>query len=114
LLACSDRKIRLPTNSSEFEQDPAWSPKGDKIAFSSNADGNFEICVMSTDGTGITRLTDNPANDHYPCWSPDGNFIAFTSDRDGNQEIYIMRADGSSPRRLTNNTADDFWPSWSK
>ena len=33
----------------------------DKIAFDSNRDGNDEIYVMNADGTGQTRLTNNPA-----------------------------------------------------
>src|SRR5687767_4151276 len=59
-----------------------------KIAFSSFRDGNQEIYVMNPDGSGQTRLTDNPADDGAPAWSPDGTKIAFTSNRDGNYEIY--------------------------
>jgi TolB protein len=90
------------------------SPKGNKIAFSSNADGDYEIYVMNTDGTGVTQLTDNTSSEFYPCWSPDGEYLAFGSNRDGSMEIYIMRADGSSEKRLTDNAADDWWPSWGK
>ncbi len=54
---------------------------------------------MDADGSGHTRLTDNPAQYCCPTWSPDGSRIAFDSDRDGNFEIYIMNADGSDPTR---------------
>ena len=63
---------------------PAWSPDGTKIAFTSNRDGNYEIYTMNADGTGQTSLTNNAAYDFDPAWSPDGTKIAFTSDRDGN------------------------------
>ena len=36
---------------------------------------------MNADGSGQTRLTNNPAADGEPAWSPDGTKIAFTSDR---------------------------------
>jgi hypothetical protein len=84
-----------------------------RIAFASDRDGNFEIYVMNADGSGVTRLTNNPADDRFPSWSPDGKRIAFTSDRDGNREIYVMNADGSGVTRLTNSPAPDGVPSWS-
>jgi hypothetical protein len=89
----------------------AWAQAG-RIAFASNRDGNFEIYVMNADGSGVTRLTNNPAND-WPSWSPDGKRIAFDSNRDGNFEIYVMNADGSGQTNLTNNQAEDWGPSWS-
>jgi dipeptidyl aminopeptidase/acylaminoacyl peptidase len=83
------------------------------LAFASDRDGNSEIYVMNTDGSGQTRLTVDDADDYWPSWSPDGKKITFPSDRDGNSEIYVMNTDGSSPTRLTNDDAYDFYPSWS-
>ena len=85
----------------------------DKIVFSSNRDGNSEIYSMNSDGTGSTRLTNNPAVDAFPAWSPDRSKIAFTSNRNGNFDIYSMNADGSSPVRLTSNAQIDGGPAWS-
>lgn len=44
-------------------------PKID-IAFYTKRDGKFEIYVMNADGSGQTRLTNNPASDAGPNWSP--------------------------------------------
>src|SRR5882672_2828887 len=84
-----------------------------QLAFVSTADGNPEIYVINSNGTGSTRLTLHPAADVKPAWSPDGTKIAFQSDRDGNAEIYVMNADGSNPVRLTNDAAYDAQPAWS-
>ena len=84
-----------------------------RIVFVSDRDGNGEIYVMNADGSGQTRLTNNPATDGDPHWSPDGSKIAFYSDRDGNAEIYVMNADGSGQTRLTNNPTTDATPDWS-
>lgn len=88
-------------------------PRRGRIAFASDRDGNFEIYVISADGGGLTRITDNAADDLSPVWSADGNRLAFVSYRDGNAEIYAINSDGSNLARLTNNPADDLDPAWS-
>ena len=69
---------------------PSYSPDGSRIAFMSNADGNWEIYMINADGTGLIRLTRDPAADSDPSWSPDGKKIIFTSDRNGNAAIYEL------------------------
>jgi Tol biopolymer transport system component len=55
---------------------PAWSPDGERIAFTSDVGpdketwDNEEIFVMNSDGSGLTRLTDDPAYDAFPAWRP--------------------------------------------
>lgn len=93
---------------------PAWSPLGDRIAFSSQRDGNYEIYLMDPDGQNPLRLTTDGAEDAQAAWSPDGLKIAFVSTRDGNGEIYVMdAANGSGQVNLTNDAATDWAPAWS-
>ena len=62
-----------------------------------NPTGDGEIFTAYPDGTNLTQLTFNTANDLDPTYSPDGKRIAFETNRDGNFEIYKMRAaDGAS------------------
>ncbi len=84
-----------------------------RIAFSSGPNGNFEIFIMNQDGSGITQITNDPANDTNPVWSNDGKKIAFVSDRDGTQKIYVMGADGSNQVRLTSGSGIEFGANWS-
>ena len=77
----------------------SWSPDGQRIAFMSDSDGDWEVYTVAVGG-GVTRLTDNTANDGIPAWSPDGSTIAFMTDRDGGWAIYLMAPDGSNPRRV--------------
>lgn len=82
---------------------PRYSPDASKIVFQSIRDGQSEIYVMNSDGTGQTRLTNNSASDTAPAWSPDGTKILFTSLRDGptSPALYVMNADGSGQTRVT-------------
>lgn len=86
------------------------------IVFVSGRDGNSEIYTCKADGSGIRRLTNNPATDEEPAWSPDGTKIVFTSDRTGSVEVYTMNADGTGVQKLTSlNSAlnETLSPAWS-
>ena len=106
------------TENRKNERYPAWSPDGNRIAFSADRKGdlqNFEIYVMDADGGNEQRLTENRIHDRYPSWSPDGKRIAFSSEKDGNWEsleIYVMDADGGNLQELTNNPHADVGPAW--
>ena len=84
-----------------------------RIVFQSERDGDAEIYIVNADGTGLTRLTNNPAFDGMPCFRWDGRRIVFTSDRDGNPEIYSMKANGTDVTRLTDHPSADFSPYYS-
>jgi Tol biopolymer transport system component len=97
---------------------PAWSPDGKRLAFMSaepnarGSDPNYDVFVVSRNGTGLRRLTDWPGEDGWPAWSPDGRSIAFTTThevRSGQFDIWVMRADGSRKRRV----APGSFPVWS-
>jgi TolB protein len=96
----------IPASSGEFtkltnnDQDTAPDGNGDKIAFMSTRDGNWEIYIMNNDGSGVKRLTNNASNDGLPTWSPDGKTIAFVSNQGGPWAVWAMSPDGSHRRKL--------------
>ena len=98
------------TNDPAFDTDPAFSPDGTKLAFSSFRDGPQSVFTMNLDGSGLMRLVSLPSGDREPAYSPDGSRIAFTSFRDGNAEIYSMGANGCGLTRLTSDPAADVEP----
>jgi Tol biopolymer transport system component/N-acetylneuraminic acid mutarotase len=90
------------------------TPYQQKMAFTTNRDGNFEIYLMRADGRLQKNLSNNPGgSDFGQAWSPSGNKIAFQSDRAGNPEIYTMSVNGLDQVNLTNNRALDAAPRWS-
>jgi Tol biopolymer transport system component/tRNA A-37 threonylcarbamoyl transferase component Bud32 len=99
---------------------PSPTPTGGRIAFVSERDGNQEIYIMYADGSGLTNLTNHPANDWTPAWAPDGRHLAFDSNRIyGGYNIYVMnvenvlQGDDSGLARLTHNTPHVAFPAWS-
>lgn len=51
-------------------EDPAFSPDGRQIVFSSNRGGEFQLFVMTADGGNVRRLTLGPGPYGSPAWSP--------------------------------------------
>jgi Tol biopolymer transport system component len=80
------------------------------LAFASEQSGNVDIYAMHADGSELTNLTNDPAQDANPFWSPDGKQIAFESDRSGVSQIYLMDADGSNVVQLTTDEAAHYLP----
>jgi Tol biopolymer transport system component len=63
-----------------------------------------DVFTINPDGTGLRRLTTNPADDRQPDWSPDGGNIAYTISKPNssiNFEVARMTADGKQVRQLT-------------
>jgi TolB protein len=91
-----------------------WSPDGQKIAFSSDRDGNYEIYVMNADGTNPVRLTSDPANDWAGSWSPDASRIAFTRawHNPDSCQIFVMKSDGSNTAQITHDSFCVSNPAW--
>ena len=97
-------KLTLDTTSAS---DPAFAADGSRIAFVSQRDGNAEIYVMNADGTGSTRITNDPQPDGRPSFTPDGQALVFHSSRTaGKQQIWIVNVDGSSLMQLTRDSVN--------
>jgi dipeptidyl aminopeptidase/acylaminoacyl peptidase len=97
--------------------EPAWSPDGRSIAFTSNRteepDDNYntDIWVVSADPSQAPsepiQITRGQGPDGSPSWSPDGRSIAHTSVTDAAAIVYatahlaVSSADGGGTRVLT-------------
>jgi TolB protein len=119
----------LTNNPAAVDDDPDWSPDGEKILFTSHAAGDApvnpvsaEIYITDADGKGKPRrLTNNSEEERAPDWSPDGKRIVYHC-RKGEApagrtlptfEICIMNADGTNQTRITTNRVPELSISWS-
>jgi TolB protein len=110
---------------------PSWSPDGSRIVFASTRyDPSIGLCepagadllcptdlyVMDAYGSGLERLTADPAPEYQPVWSPDGRSIAFVrAVQHGNATaIFAMDPSGGDVRQVSSGRGgSDFSPSWS-
>jgi TolB protein len=81
--------------------EPAVSPDGKRIAFSSDRSGNPMIYVMNSDGTNVKRITFAGKYNATPSWSPDGKRLAFAGWSDDHFDIFTVNADGTDMVRIT-------------
>lgn len=86
------------------ERYPAWSPDGRKLAWFSDASGEYALHIADAAGTGDVKkigLGDPPSFFYSPEWSPDGEKIAFTDKR---LNIWYVDVDKGKPVRVDTDT----------
>jgi dipeptidyl aminopeptidase/acylaminoacyl peptidase len=88
--------------------DPQVSPDGKWVLFNLRTTdleankGRTDLWVVGTDGSGMRRLTSNPAADTGGRWSPDGKWVWFTSTRSGSSQVWkIPFESGGEPTQVT-------------
>jgi TolB protein len=92
---------------------PVWSPRGDYIAFTRQAEGKFAIGVMKPDGSGERILTEGFHNEG-PTFAPNGRVIMFFRDPGGTggPSLFTIDVGGRNEQRVTTPSfASD--PAWS-
>jgi TolB protein len=87
---------------------PAWSPDGEKIVFQGRDQGVWDLFIMNSDGSVLQRLTSSAGNNQEPTWAPNSQYIGFASNRAGGFMIYLMTAQGESQTAIGPGTM----PSW--
>jgi len=89
-----------------WEGEPDVSPAGDRVAYASNAAGQFDLHVVSIGGGQPLRITQHPGRDRAPAWFPDGDQLAFVSDRLGVDGIWTVHQYGGDATLLLADATD--------
>lgn len=117
------QQVNLTQHPAE-DYDPAWSPNGKQIVFTSDrTNGVFDLYLMNPDGENVQKVFKDNEYRREPAWSPDGKHIAYAQ-ADKRKAIfafgarfaptvehtlYIATPNGTSIEKLTKG----FEPSWS-
>ncbi len=102
---------------------PAWSPDGTQLAYTSPCTANREeyqgssVFVMNVDPQGVPSepillVVTLGGGDYDPDWSYDGLRLAFTSWRTGRPQIFTIGIDGKGLRNVNDDLAFNWSPSW--
>lgn len=92
---------------------PKWPLDDKRILFHSKTGDNSDVWMIDADGTNLTQITTDSADDVDPSWSPNGNKVAFSSKRSANFDIWMLDLEKNQLVQLTNSPATDGHPVWS-
>ncbi|MCP4684582.1 MAG: DUF5050 domain-containing protein [bacterium] len=120
--------VRL-TETPGYDAEAVFSPKGDKIIFTSVRDGDLDLYTMNPDGTNVERITNEIGYDGGAFFSYDGEWICWRASRphgadledymtllaDGlirpsKLDIYVMNLETRETIQLTDNGKANFGP----
>ena len=92
----------LTNSAGANDRSPAWSPDGSKIAWFSDAGGEYQLHVGAQDGKGEHKVYKLSGNGFYfsPRWSPDATHMAYV---DNSQSLYVLDLKTGTSKRLGGN-----------
>jgi len=96
---------------------PAFSPDGTRLAFASDAGGDYEIYVYDVNTQLSRQITDNIGDDIDPDWSPAGSNLVYASDLNTPNRFQIFNISatetGVEPVQITRVSSSNRHPAWS-
>ncbi len=120
--------VRL-TETDGYDAEAVYSPKGDKIIFTSVRNSDLDLYIMNPDGSGVEQITDEIGYDGGAFFGINGEWIVWRASRPEGKELedyqsllaegmirpsklnlYIMNLTERKPIQLTDNGKANFGP----
>lgn len=93
---------------------PAWSPNGNKIAYSSKTKGVRQIWIYDFKTGKETQLTDGQGDKENPSWAPNSKHVVYHVSTASSSELYWIHIDQKESFLLTKGSGEKRFPSWGK
>lgn len=94
---------------------PAFSPDGQRIAFSGNIGGRVDIFEVDLESLEVRNLTDDEFYDGNPDWSSNGDSVLYNRRIGIYEKIFLVNAtDPTRKTQLTFGESSDIQPSYSR
>jgi len=108
------QNVNYLTDSSTIVLAPRFSPKGDRILYTTFETGFPRIKMMSVGNASGQLLPETPGTMTFsPRFSPNGGEIVYSLEQNGNTDLYAMDVSGGGAHRLTDSPAIETAPSFS-
>lgn len=107
------------TNLADGACQPAWSPDGQALVFTSPCPDSQEtypgagLWILELESLELAPLVTAPGGDYDPAWSPEGDRIAFASERLGRPQVMVIDLDDELAANVSQNTFRELQPVWS-
>ncbi len=104
---------RQLTDNCVDDRDPAWSPRGDELAFARATSTGSDLYVIGANGSSERKVGTSPTSDRHPTWSPSGDRLAFARKIESSWQLFTTRAAGGDLRQITATSGSNTTPVWS-
>src|SRR5262249_34036661 len=108
----SDEPAVRVTNDEAVELDPAWSPDGRELAYSSDRGGHMDLWVHNFAANTDTQVTHTRETVSGAAWSPAGSHIAHRLNRSGLAARRVRQGDGLGGGPVTLDGQEMGRPTW--
>lgn len=103
---------RLITKKNRSNTAPAWSPDGQKLAYSSMTKGVRQIWIYDFLSGQEEQLTYGNEHKENPAWAPDSCHLLYNSSGHHKGEIYLINLRAKKPVKVSQGPGEKRFPTW--
>ncbi len=103
----ANRRLQRLTRNRAIDTEPAWSPDGQRLVFTSDRAGKPQIYMMDSDGGNVERMTFEGSYNARASYSPDGKRLTLVTRENGKYHIGVLYLNDRSLHMVTDTQLDE-------